>query len=72
LVEDLLVNDAFLSSDNKEEWLRTSLATSSDMIAYIAKATVGQRDNALWSLIRKHRLTASNFGPILRAVHRNR
>ena len=38
----------------------------------IAELTVGQRTNPLWSIIRKLRITASNFGIVLHAVSENR
>ncbi|CAH3158985.1 unnamed protein product, partial [Pocillopora meandrina] len=39
----------------------------SSTIQEIAKLTVGQRENPAWSMLRKGRLTASNFGPVLAA-----
>ena len=37
----------------------------------IAKATEGQRTNPLWLKYKKRRVTASNFGSVLRAVNTN-
>lgn len=37
-----------------------------------AKETVGQRTNPNWSKARRHRITASNFGIVLKAVGRGR
>ncbi|KAK3086688.1 hypothetical protein FSP39_022002, partial [Pinctada imbricata] len=37
-----------------------------------AQLTAGQRNNHLWAMVRKNRLTASNFGPVLAAIRRNR
>lgn len=42
------------------------------MFTQIALLTVGQSRNSMWSSIRKMRLTASNFGPVLAAINRNR
>ena len=36
-------------------------------IARISQLTVGQRDNPVWHLARRGRLTASNFGSVLKA-----
>jgi len=32
----------------------------------VHEVTIGQWDNPLWHLLRKGRLTASNFGPVLK------
>lgn len=36
-------------------------------ITRISQLTVGQKDNPVWHLARRGRLTASNFGPVLKA-----
>ncbi|XP_046559284.1 uncharacterized protein LOC124268353 [Haliotis rubra] len=41
-------------------------------ISFIAKKTIGQRTNPLWCIVRKHRITASNFGAVLGCIRRNR
>ena len=51
--------------------MRRALQLSPDNIAAIAQETVGQCDNPLWSVVRKLRLTASNFGAVLAAQRRN-
>lgn len=48
-------------------FLRKKCKIQSSTIQEIAKLTVGQRENPAWSMLRKGRLTASNFGPVLAA-----
>ncbi len=67
LVEDLLVNENFLSAA-KYAWLMQAMQVSKEQIDTVAKLTVGQRNNVLWCSLRKLRFTASRFGDILRAT----
>lgn len=72
LMDDLLINPDYISSQNPHTWLRQNLIVSQQKVEETALATVGQRENSLWSAVRKLRFTASNFGQILAAAKRNR
>lgn len=66
-VEDLLSSEGYIQSDEKVGWLRSQLVISQATIIKTAKLTEGQRENPMWGIMRKLRITASNFGPILHA-----
>lgn len=72
LVEELLACPEYEQEKEQETWLRRQLSVTPQQARDIADQTTGQRDNPLWSVIRKTRFTASNFGDILRAVKLNR
>lgn len=69
-VEDLLASEAFFASPTPYVWLKTNMQITPDTTAKVADLTVGQRSNTLWCQIRKLRITASNFGPVLAAMRR--
>ncbi|KAK5649898.1 hypothetical protein RI129_000927 [Pyrocoelia pectoralis] len=71
-IEEVLCSTEYLKSDDKTTILQQKLFVCADAISKVAKATVGQISNENWLICRKHRLTASNFGPILTACRRNR
>ncbi|XP_074031558.1 uncharacterized protein [Leptinotarsa decemlineata] len=48
------------------------LAIKENKILEVAQKTEGQTDNQAWLISRKHRLTYSNFGEILKAARRQR
>ena len=70
-VEDLLYSQQYLEADNKTHWLQTKLVTSPESINEIADITAGQRNNMLWAVARKLRITSSVFGPVLKAIDRD-
>jgi hypothetical protein len=72
LLEDLLSSEDFLHVDEQEKWLRQQLKVTGDIIETTVEKTKGQRSNALWAAVRKLRITASNFGQVLRAVRLKR
>lgn len=72
VVEDLLYSEEYVKSKNAERYLREALRMTSTAIRQTAEETTGQRSNATWSIARKLRLTASNFGDILQAIRLNR
>ncbi|XP_052691242.1 uncharacterized protein LOC128169115 [Crassostrea angulata] len=72
IVEDLISSQEFISSENPIDWMKQKLMINEQQIQQIASLTIGQKDNCLWSSVRKNRLTASNFGCVLAAIKRNR
>lgn len=62
----------YLTAKEPLSWLRQQLIVSPDKVIQTAFLTSGQRENATWAAVRKHRFTASNFGPIIAAAKRNR
>lgn len=70
-VENILFSQEFIAASDKVH-LKVSLSLTLEKIVEIEKLTRGQVNNPLWLLARKHRLTASNFGHILKACRRNR
>lgn len=64
IIEDLLTSAEFVNSDMPMVWLRRALILSEEVITNTALATKGQRNNPMWSIIRKNRITASNFGAV--------
>ena len=72
VVEDLLLSEGYTQAQAPIIWLRKSMVVSKEVIQRTAVATTGQRDNTVWSVMRKLRITASNFGVVLRAATRNR
>lgn len=69
-IEEIIYSDGFLQAHGKEDQLsffKEKCKIQSSTIQEIAKLTVGQRENPAWSMLRKGRLTASNFGPVLAA-----
>ncbi|KAK5638382.1 hypothetical protein RI129_012677 [Pyrocoelia pectoralis] len=63
-IADIICTEEYFSADNKGDYLCQKCAVSD--------STVGQHKNEMWLHARKHRLTASNFGPVLSACLRNR
>ena len=72
LIEDLMMSEEFVKEDAPMVWLKRQLICSPDKIQTAIEATIGQRNNPVWALIRKLRFTASNFGKILSGVRCNR
>lgn len=70
IIEDLLTSAKFVHSDMPMVWLRRALILSEEVITNTALATKGQRNNPMWSIIRKNRITASNFGAVLSTKRR--
>ena len=60
-VEDIVLSEEFVNHVDKKSYLTETLRISEDQCIAINKATIGQRDNPSWHMIRKGRLTASNF-----------
>lgn len=71
-IENILFCKDYFMSKNKKGYLLEKTAISSEISEKINCLTIGQSGNPLWFLARKHRLTASNFGLIIKACGRNR
>lgn len=56
----------------REKFLQEKLSVTDETISLVANATIGQSSNEQWLVIRKYRLTASNFGAVLAACKRGR
>ncbi|KAK5648113.1 hypothetical protein RI129_003005 [Pyrocoelia pectoralis] len=72
IIEDIISSNEFCSSENKGEYLKEKCAIDDQQIKLIADITKGQTLNENWFLVRKHRITASNFGLILSCFKRNK
>ncbi|XP_062610659.1 uncharacterized protein LOC134272440 [Saccostrea cucullata] len=72
LVEDLISSQEFISAENPIAWMKQKLMINGQEIQQTACLTTGQKENCMWSSVRKNRLTASNFGCVLAAIKRNR
>lgn len=69
-LEEIIFSEEFLlvqGIDAQRAFIIGKLGLDSKVIEIISHQTVGQRDNPLWHLARKGRLTASNFGYVLNA-----
>ena len=64
-VEEIVLSAEFVNHVDKKSYLTEKLRMSEDQRIAVNKATPGQRDNPSWHMIRKGRLTASNFGSVL-------
>ena len=69
-IEDIIFSEEFLQTRGLQQQLdclaRQSRILEEDILK-ISRITVGQRDNPAWHLARRGRLTASNFGSVLKA-----
>lgn len=72
LMDDLLISRDYIMAQDPQTWLRRQLIVSQQKVVETAFATAGQRENSVWSAVRKLRFTASNFGQILSAANRNK
>lgn len=74
LVEDLLLSSEYTSFPPlaRTAWLRASLHVAESAIQRVVGMTMGQRNNQIWAMVRKLRITASNFGIVLRALSTGR
>ncbi len=69
LIEELMSREEFIRSANVQ-WLQEMMAVTNDQIRLVADVTSGQCNNPSWLAIRKLRFTASKFGDILHAAHK--
>ena len=62
-VEDIVLSEEFVNHVDKKSYLTEKLRVSEDQRIALNKATIEQRGNPCWHMIRKGRLT--NFGSVL-------
>lgn len=69
-IEEIIFCDEFLQATGRQQQLdclvRLSRLQETDILR-VSELTAGQRDNPAWFLARRGRLTASNFGSVLKA-----
>ena len=69
-IEEIIFSEEFLEATGRQQQLdclvRRSRLQETDTLK-ISELTVGQRDNPAWFLAERGRLTASNFGSVLKA-----
>ena len=69
-IENIQSRRIFLSmqgNDDQIAYLINSAKITQEQIIEVSRLTTGQRDNPSWHMLRKGRLTASNFGSVLNA-----
>ena len=69
-IEEIIFSEGFLgekTSMGQLEYFIKNVKIGQDIIREVSVLTTGQRDNPAWHLARKGRLTASNFGAVLKA-----
>ena len=68
--EELIFSEEFLTQSTaaeQQEFIRRKLKVEREIVNQISSLTVGQRNNPSGHLVRKGRLTASNFGSVINA-----
>lgn len=66
-VEEIILSKEFVNGNFQVENLLEQMKLTEEQQCAVQKATIGQRENPSWQLLRKGRLTASNFGVILKS-----
>ena len=66
-VEEIILSPDFVASGLQTDHFLNCLKISVEHQTAVERLTVGQRENPAWQNLRKGRLTASNFGVILKA-----
>ncbi|XP_065056838.1 uncharacterized protein LOC135685036 [Rhopilema esculentum] len=66
-VEDIIVSSEFINHNNQREYLVKRLEITAEQRLKVNQVTIKQRENPSWHILRKGRLTASNFGSVLKA-----
>ena len=66
-IEEITSSDEFVQAKGSQDCLIRRFKLDVHKIARISQLTVGQRENPVWHLARRGRLTASNFGSVLKA-----
>ena len=71
-VETILLSPELTQACEPIKFLEQELLADTKMIEKTAKLTIGQRRNPVWCQVRQMRLTASNFGAVIKAINRKR
>ena len=69
-IEQIIFSEGFLgeqTSVGQLDYFIKNVKVRQDIIKEVSALTTGQRDNPAWHFARKGRLTASNFGAVLKA-----
>lgn len=65
-MESIVTSEEFINYEgNQKAFLVERLKIDEYQRKTVHERTIGQRDNPTWHMLRKGRLTASNFGPVL-------
>lgn len=72
VIEDIVSSKEFVEATNPIEFFKKKCSLDDEMIKKIAEITKGQSQNEKWYLMRKFRLTASNFGAVISSCKRNK
>lgn len=66
-VEEIILSNEFVESGLSTEFFLDKLKVTERNVREVVQVTSNQRDSDAWHMLRKGRLTASNFGPVLQA-----
>jgi len=72
MFDSIITLPEFNACRNKLNYIVQQLKPTASDIVNISNITIEQRSDPLWFQYRKMRLTASNFGIVLKAIERNR
>lgn len=70
-LEDIRSSE-FEQSNDKQQYLFEKVSMIDDDILKLASETIGQDLNSKWLVKRRYRIIASNFGPVLSTINRNK
>jgi len=71
-LENILFTEEFETASDQRRFLLSAMSMDEREILEMAESTVGQMDNRIYCILKSFRITASNFGSVLKAVKRNR
>lgn len=71
-VSEIINSPSFHSDSNQVSYIMSKLAVSKEQIADVEAKTRNQQQNPLWGHYRSGRLTASNFGAVVKCMEANR
>lgn len=71
MFDNIVACQEFITSTDKLTYLLDGMSVPAAVRPVVKELTVGQRNNPVWQQFRKMRVTASNFGLVLRSIGRN-